>query len=142
MSTNQYFGAGTLVQFGGTAASAGAYVTLGGIKGDIKGTSTTVVVDTTSHDTCAADIVAGHPPSKRKAGAIVDEGSYSFEMFSDLGDSTGQLALFNSRGKTGFFKLVPAAYTSPGHSVTFSAVIGATSATPTRWKTCRCGVSS
>ena len=123
MSVNQYYGAGTLLKYGGlTSASVGSYVTIGGIKGDIKGASTVQVVDISTHDTMVVD------RTKRKGGATIDEGKYTFELFSDLGDSTGQMTLMNNRGKTAYFQMTPAAY-SPAKTITFTAVISSVSDT-------------
>ncbi len=120
MAINQYFGGGTLLQFGGLTApsSTSAYATLAGITDVIKGASTTKVIDITTHDATNIDT----NPTIRKAGGLIDEGKYTFKMYSDLGDTAGQIALFNARHKTGYFRLLPVGY-SPQKSVTFQAVI-------------------
>lgn len=115
MSVSQFYGAGTLVKFGGLT-SPPTYVTLGGIKGDIKGSRTSGVTDISTHDTMAVD------RTKRKAGTTIDEGKYTFEMFSDLTDTAGQVLVNNNVNKTGYFQIAPAGY-SPAKTITFQAVI-------------------
>lgn len=118
MATNQYFGAGTLIKYGGLT-SPPSYVAVGGIRDVIKGSATVGTTDITTHDVAVVD------RTRRKGGTLIDEGSYTFQVFSDLADSgaSGQVTLFNNRGKTGYFQLVPAGGYSPAKTITFQAVI-------------------
>ena len=118
---NQQYGAGTLVQFGGLT-SPPTYVTIASIKGDIKGAASVGIADISTHDTMAVD------RTKRKGGTTIDEGKYTFDLFSDLTDAgaAGHATLMANRGKTGYFKIVPANY-SPAKTITFQAVIASIS---------------
>ncbi len=108
--SQQYTGGALL---GANFVSAGAYTTLGGIK-DIKrsGRSATIL-DSTTQD------VADN--TKRKLGALVDEGNCTFDMWFDLADS-GHQALMANVGKIAYFQAAPKNQT-PAKTKTFTAVI-------------------
>ena len=114
MSTNQQYGAGTVLEYGGLT-SPPSYVAIGGITKDYKGNKTAGVTDISTHDTMAVD------RTKRKGGTTIDEGKYTFELFSDLTDTQHQ-ALRDNVSKTAYFRLTPANY-SPAKKKTFQAVI-------------------
>lgn len=112
--SQQFYGAGTVLEYGGLT-SPPSYVTVGGIRKDYKQGRSAGVTDISTHDTMAVD------RTKRKGGTTIDEGKFTFELFSDLTDTQHQ-ALRDNVGKTAYFRLTPAAY-SPAKHKTFTAVI-------------------
>ena len=112
--SNQVYGAGTVLEYGGLT-SPPSYNVVGGIMGDYKQGRSAAVVDLSTHDTMAID------RTKRKGGTTIDEGKFTFELFSDLGDTQHQ-ALRDNIAKTAYFRLTPAGY-SPAKHKSFQAVI-------------------
>ena len=112
---NKYLGINSLLQYAGVGTSPSAYATIGGVK-DIKQSASVTVIDTTTMDITDR--------TKRKSGALIDEGKMTFQIFADWTDTAGHVALWSNRGQTGYFKLIPGGYpTSPGVTKTFTAVI-------------------
>lgn len=112
MSTIQHIG-GALLSFGGIT-SPPSYAPLGGCK-DIKGPDGSVtVLDSTTQDIT--------DNTKRKLGALIDEGKLTVTVWEDWGDTSGQVVLMKNKGAVGYFQLAPKNY-SPAVTLTFTAVI-------------------
>ncbi len=107
---NQYVGGALLkVNF----VSAGSYATLGLVK-DIKRSGRTAnVLDGTTQEIT--------DNTKRKLGALVDEGNCTFDMWVDLAD-TGHASLMTAVGAIAYFQLAPKNQT-PAKTKTFTAVV-------------------
>ena len=93
--------------------SAGTYTTLGGVKDIKRGGRSATIVDATTQDV--------NDNTKRKIGALVDEGNVTFQMWVDLADS-GHQALMTNVGNIGYFQLAPKNQT-PAKTKTFAAVV-------------------
>lgn len=112
MATTQRVG-GAQLFFGGIT-SPPSYLILGGCK-DIKGPDgSATVLDSTTQDIT--------DNTKRKLGALVDEGKITVTVWEDLTDTTGHRILVGNKGALGYFQLKPKNY-SPVVTRTFTAII-------------------
>lgn len=124
MSAAKKFGGGTVIEYGGITApsSTSAYAEIGLLRGDIKRTKSATVHDVTTHADVNTDL------HKRKAGGLIDSGSFTFPLFADHEDTAGHVALLANVGKIGYFRAKPANL-SPVQYGTFQAVIKSVSET-------------
>lgn len=111
----QYVGGAKLALSTLPLASPAVYVVVGQIK-DIKGPEqSATVVDATTQDVT--------DNFKTKLGALVDGGTFTFDIWFDANDATGSALLYNNVGKSYGYQLSPKNYVSPFPTVTGSCVV-------------------
>jgi hypothetical protein len=111
----QYTGGAILALSTLPLASVPVYVTVGQVK-DIKGPEmSATIVDSTTQD---------NPDNfKTKIGALVDGGTFTFDLWFDANDATGSAMLFANVGKSFGYQLSPKGYASPKPTITGMLVV-------------------
>jgi hypothetical protein len=112
---SQYVGGAKLALSTLPLASPAVYVTVGQVK-DIKGPEqSATIVDSTTQDV---------PDNfKTKLGALVDAGTYTFDIWFDANDATGSALIYANVGKSFGYQLSPKNYVSPFPTITGTLVI-------------------
>lgn len=113
---NQYVGGATLSW---SAASPISYLAVGLVKDIKKGAKSSTVLDATTQDVT--------DNTKRKLGGLVDPGQCGFQLWGDLTDSTGHVAMLAAVGSVCYFKLTLKG--GSGKIQTFAALIQSVSET-------------